>query len=391
MLKYDFPVIEHIDDVLPAIADSSEFVVARKEDFTFIQYAVSAPETFGVVGDANAHLRRECRGLTFDRNGKILSRRFHKFFNIGEREETLPSKIDMTQKHTLMEKLDGSMMTPLIIDGNVTWATKQGYSEVAQTATKWLNSHTNNYEKLARYMHESSRTPIFEFCAPFNRIVVEYQDPQMVLLAVRHNITGEYLSYDNLVAIAEEFDVPVVKQFTGFDSVEYLLEQAKQTQGSEGFVLDFDGHKVKTKSDWYLSIHRTIDMFYHPRHLANAILAETMDDAKSLMDDYRLQMANDFEAAFVRDIEQIVDRIANEIEVRQGTERKDFAASQSYKDLGIFGRTVFQNWDREPDLNVIFDQVKDILRKKVATSNTNFDTFAVDWLPNTRKVKISLF
>ena len=34
-------------------------------------------------------LRRECRGLLLDRKtGNVLARRFHKFFNIGEMEET---------------------------------------------------------------------------------------------------------------------------------------------------------------------------------------------------------------------------------------------------------------------------------------------------------------
>jgi RNA ligase len=53
-------------------------------------------------------IRRECRGLIFDKDtGKVLARRFHKFFNIGESDETSTDTIDFKIPHMLTEKVDG--------------------------------------------------------------------------------------------------------------------------------------------------------------------------------------------------------------------------------------------------------------------------------------------
>lgn len=56
-------------------------------------------------------IRRELRGLIFSaKDGTVISRRFHKFFNVGELPETQPEKIDMKVPFVVLEKLDGSMI-----------------------------------------------------------------------------------------------------------------------------------------------------------------------------------------------------------------------------------------------------------------------------------------
>ena len=85
-MDYKFPEIRHIDDVLPAIEGRSEFIVADKGDYKVINYVVDTGETFSRA-DPLWEMRRECRGLIFDRSGFIASRPFHKFANFGQ---TLP-------------------------------------------------------------------------------------------------------------------------------------------------------------------------------------------------------------------------------------------------------------------------------------------------------------
>jgi RNA ligase len=51
---------------------------------------------------------RECRGLIFNaETGEVISRRLHKFFNIGELPETQAEKVDITRPHIILEKMDG--------------------------------------------------------------------------------------------------------------------------------------------------------------------------------------------------------------------------------------------------------------------------------------------
>ncbi|HTW70397.1 MAG TPA: RNA ligase [Acetobacteraceae bacterium] len=102
-----FPVIDHLDQVLAAISGRDEFMVHRNDDLGFISvlYRYTAADTFPdplepAIGDAESRRRqlvRECRGITFDaKTGAVIARKFHKFFNVGEREETLPHRIDWT-------------------------------------------------------------------------------------------------------------------------------------------------------------------------------------------------------------------------------------------------------------------------------------------------------
>lgn len=61
----------------------------------------------GSINFLNLHIR-ECRGLIFNKEtGKVVARRLHKFFNIGESEETQANKIDFSLPHVLVEKVDG--------------------------------------------------------------------------------------------------------------------------------------------------------------------------------------------------------------------------------------------------------------------------------------------
>jgi RNA ligase len=121
---YEFPRIETINDVLPHIDGRKEFVVADRGDHIIINYAVAFADTFAPVTSVGDAIRRECRGLIFRKSdGKIIRRPFHKFFNIGEKEETQPDVIKAVLDDTSsLEKLDGSMIAPFAVTpGNLRW------------------------------------------------------------------------------------------------------------------------------------------------------------------------------------------------------------------------------------------------------------------------------
>jgi RNA ligase len=110
-MNYTFPTIRHIDDVLPHVQGRDEFVVAEKDGYTVINYVVAMADTFHMedANDLGGAIRRECRGLIFDADGNLMSRPFHKFFNVNERDETQSHAVDMTSEHVIMEKMDGSI------------------------------------------------------------------------------------------------------------------------------------------------------------------------------------------------------------------------------------------------------------------------------------------
>lgn len=198
-MDYRFPEIRTIDDVLPHIEGRSEFIVAEREFGTVINYMVSYADTFDMNGpeDIGGAIRRELRGIIFDTEGKIMSRPFHKFFNIGEREETQPHLLDFSQEHTIMTKVDGSMLRPILLNGQIRWGTKMGFSEVAEFAEKYIEKHPN-YTEFASWCMSQALTPIFEYVGPFNKVVLDYEEG-MTLLAVRENMSGKYLNIHGVI------------------------------------------------------------------------------------------------------------------------------------------------------------------------------------------------
>jgi RNA ligase len=231
-MNYIFPEIRTINDVLPHIEGREEFIVAEREGYTVINYVVAMTNTFDMTGpdDIGGAMRRECRGLIFDADGNLMSRPFHKFFNVNERAETQTHEIDMSQPHVIMEKMDGSMIRPILVDGYLRLATKMGVTNVAMDAEAWLAGQDPSMKEWLRFYIDNGYTPIFEWVSPFNQIVIAYEEADLVLLAIRNNVTGEYL---DLVEELTEIRCPfnVVRSYGSIASV------AKKVVKAISFVL----------------------------------------------------------------------------------------------------------------------------------------------------------
>lgn len=202
---YNFPIITHIDDVLPAVQGRDEFVVADKGDYIVVNYNVGFEDTFTIDENdmmankgraiAKGEMRRELRGIIFDVNGDLISRPAHKFFNLGEREETQLHRVDMSAPHLVLDKLDGSFIRPFkTADGVLRVGTKMGETDVAALAAPFFERP--EYRNLAEWCIERDMTPVFEFMSPKARIVVDYGDEdKLVLIFIRRNRCGTYIKY----------------------------------------------------------------------------------------------------------------------------------------------------------------------------------------------------
>lgn len=359
-MDYIFPIIKTIDDVLPHIAGRDEFVVAEKDGYTVVNYNVSMPDTFPPIKVAGGtakmrearsltnRMRRECRGLIFNPDGKIMSRPFHKFFNVNERDETQSHKIDLLKTHTILEKMDGSMIRPLRVNGKLRLGTKMGITDVSILAEKWLHAKPKLLTEFMDILLQQNVTPIYEFVAPNNRIVIDYKDTDLVLLAMRHNITGEYLDISQFRDVKDFMFtlVPAYGSITG--EMSDYVDTARQRKNREGDVIIFDdGHMVKIKNDWYVQLHRTKDMIRFERNLVRLIVEENVDDVKGFMmpDDlikvqqYEIDFWNLFDASVLRTEELIKKTLSG----YKGDKKAFALASKNWKP---FNKTmVFNHWD----------------------------------------------
>ena len=315
-MRYQFPIIKTIDDVLPAIAGKKEFIVAERPDYTVINYTVAFSDTFSLDDDKvdnhgtmipAAWVRRECRGIIFDKNGKLISRSFHKFFNIGERAETKTRKLKMGMDHMITEKMDGSMIRPLVLNGKVHLGTKMGLTEVAEQAEQVADDAARNY--MLDMVVNKGATPIFEFVSPENCIVVKYKEPRLVLLTIRDNETGQYWTREAIENSNPPVDiVPQYGKLNG--NLDEYVGGFEEQEDREGDVIHFaDGHMVKIKTSWYLRIHRVKDQIQNNRRILDLIINNGIDDLIPNLDEDDYNRIVAFDKAFHEAYNRLVDRL----------------------------------------------------------------------------------
>ena len=395
-MHYPFPTITHMDQVLAAIKGRPEFVVAKRDGFVVINYFVVMPDTFPPVtkvagGSPKMRearrleyaMRRECRGLVFDYEGKVIARRFHKFFNVAEREETMPDKIDLTRKHVVLEKLDGSMITPIPITKNnvrtIRWGTKMGTTDVAEPVEKFVNANPE-YETLAGLCVSTSMTPIFEWTSRQQRIIIDYPEDKLVLLAIRFNESGKYVPYNQMVGWVSDLfpSIPIVKAYDPATDMEEFINKTRSKEDGEGFVIQFeDGHMIKIKSDWYVRVHKAKEVLKYEKDVLSLIVNEKLDDVIPFLEPKEVERIRKYESEVLKGIDDTVFGVQWILHtlLKNKTTRKDFALKTDpsvgpQKELGALIRPiVFSSWD---DHSTIRENVIDLIRRHTS-SGTKVD------------------
>lgn len=282
-MNYKFPTINHISEVKNVIDNHNDFFM-KEDDINglyIFDYRINSPSTFPTVIDNDTAILRECRGLIFGADGNILSRRHHKFFNVDEKNETLTSNISIEKNCRILEKLDGSMISPVYIRhlDRFHWCTKMGITDVSIPVTDFANSR-KNYIEFASYCYENNITPIFEWVSPLQVIVIHYSSSNLILTDMRQNISGEYLDYEEIINLCKRFAIPLVDTFlVENNSIVDLINNIKHIKDKEGIIIRYNnGHKIKLKSDWYIAIHKSIDRLRSEKDIISLFLNNEIDD-----------------------------------------------------------------------------------------------------------------
>jgi len=309
--------IEHIDDVLPHIEGRTDFVVVQKDGYTVIDYVYTLPDTF------DDPVRLECRGLKFGPDGRILARPFQKFFNVGERPEATGENLDLTQPHIVMEKLDGSMIHPAIVDGRLVFMTRMGRTDVARKAERHL-SRELAYE--CELWLNNGVTPIFEFVAPDNRIVVPYTNSELYLLSLRFTASGTYTAHDVVGRAASAMGVKAAPVHDLPRDKNAFLAIARAVMGMEGFVIRFaNGSMVKAKGEDYVLKHRAKESILQEKNVLALVIRGEIDDVLPLLEPSDRVRVERYRADVLAGIAEAEDILLRIVEAGKSADQKTFA------------------------------------------------------------------
>lgn len=366
-MHYKFPNIRNISQVRDAIEGCNDFIEVDRGDYIIFNYLLHTPETFPPVNvngeyDERAAIRRECRGLMFGKDGKVLARRFHKFFNAEEKAETALDQIDLNRPHVILDKLDGSMITPIIFEGKCWWGTKMGITDIAFQVHVYVcqqpgGPYQNKYTKFALACYVDGCTPIFEWCSRKNRIVIDHPEDQLILTAIRNNEDGQYWTYEALTLTAESFGIPLVNAWTSGWDINQVIERVRQWDDTEGIVIRFDdGHMVKIKSDWYCKIHAAKDLLNNERKVVRLIIDQKIDDLYPLLLEHDRIKVQRYQQQFTEMLNtwvQLYSVLMKELESKY--DRKTLALDYALKQNGYVRNLIFALWKRCSSKQVVYD------------------------------------
>lgn len=274
-----------------------------------------------------------CRGTMFeiDQEGpsaqlvRLACWPMHKFFNLGENPFVMD--LDLSTLKTSAVKQDGSLISTYVQDDQLFLKSKGSlFSEQAIDAMRFLNQPENQQFKQQLLDCElSGMTVDMEWCSPDNRIVLGYDEPQLIVLSIRHKVYGDFVDHLNLPHDQIKSRFTTIVDFN--DPIDFI-ESVRDMKGVEGFVCELDnGTKFKLKAEQYVALHRTKDNINSPRRLFEAVLEEATDDMKSLFrDDQQAITTIERMEQFVEKIyNHMVDQVERFYQRNKQLERKDYA------------------------------------------------------------------
>lgn len=205
------------------------------------------------------------RGTVYELStGKVVARAFPKFFNWSELDEEEQNRLLNSLYFTVDEKMDGSMILLYYYDGEWRTNTRGSFTSDQAIKAKELLSNYNTD------ILDTKCSYILEVIYPENRIVVDYQDEEkLVLLAIFDLTHGERSIYNSI------HNFPKPKRFN-FYSIHEVLDHLKDlTYNEEGYVVRFsDRTRVKFKGDEYVKMHRIVT------GISPLVLWESMSNGK---------------------------------------------------------------------------------------------------------------
>jgi len=363
-----FPEINHINDILPFIADRPEFKVTDKGWYSAINYMVAYDDSF------DCPVRAECRGLIFDKSGNLISRPYHKFFNVGEKSYTSLDSLDLSEPHVVLEKLDGSMIRPIPCDTGFRLGTKAGVTDVAMNAEVFIADKPNYSNFIETLLN--TFTPIFEWVSRKNRIVVDYDKDDLILTAIRVNSTGHYIGYDAIRRVAGIYNIPVVNTVenkSSDDISKFVMTIRDWGDDVEGIIIRFDdGRMLKVKTADYVLRHKCKESIRLEKNVLSVILNDSLDDLLPLLDsspsdrDRIVEFANDFNLA----IFNFCDTVSNLFEegYAKYPESRDFAVKY-VKNVDPKYAPFLYKMMKSGNSNSCRDIVTEYLKKNINTKN----------------------
>ena len=306
---------------------------------------------------------RQARGIIMRTDGTVVARPFAKFFNLGEVAETQLANLPWHEEVEIYEKVDGSCGIGYWTDEYGEWRLATPGSMESEQAVRGSAFLTLYYD----WSHlPPNCTPVFEIVYPENRIVVNYNGVEELVLLAIFELSGEEWHPRRVDQIAEKCGFRRPRRYN-ID----LRGEIPFEENAEGYVARFaSGRRVKVKSPAYLRVHRLLN-YMSPKGVIDLIRGNEYGVTVKQLPQGIQQDFDDIRAY----VQQMHDRLRIEAEdiamrIPEG-DRKTQALWIQANTPNVLTGVVFGLLDRK-NMNdklwkIVLEKVKDEKTKLIAT------------------------
>jgi len=276
----------------------ADLLVQSNDEFTRKEYRVGETDIYiydynypkySSFEDKNL---RELRGLTITKENaqERVYLSVPKFFNADEVPETSMETLKYKKIKKIQEKLDGSLIQFIQINGDVIAKSKASLSSPQAVQAQKIVDESTELKYFLMDLWANDFHPIFELIGPYNKHVVDYPEDCLILVAVRSQ-EGEFIDVDkfNYKYTTKSYDIDT---FTLDD----IQEHCAMDKNTEGFVVKFTtGEIVKFKSAEYIQKHQVFKDADQCKNIFAHILNGTLDDTLSILSETRKKEIKEYQ------------------------------------------------------------------------------------------------
>jgi T4 RnlA family RNA ligase len=320
----------------------------------------------------------EMRGLTFifNNDGSLYKRYIllEKFFNLNQVPESMYSIVKNYKIKFVNEKEDGSIASFIKLpNGKIYGKSKMSFENDQAIGITNIYKSNKDVNGFVNWCMNNDITPIFEYVAPHNRIVLRYSKEELILLRLRDNKTGKHIDIkDHLDKLGSIKIAPFKDDFKDLDS---LIELTATEIDKEGYVIQAEDENgkdffFKLKTPWYCERH---GLLTEDLYKENIIIGYILDDK---IDDILGQIPEEEVEARER-ILKIVDIIKRSIS------KKIHSIDELYKkfvEMGKNKRDFALKYRRDKDFPFVMelsklDDLKSLPREEILTKYDSYERY----------------
>lgn len=299
----------------------------------------------------------EMRGLSFvfNKDGSLFKRflLLEKFFNLNQVPNTMYSIVKNYKIKFINNKEDGSIASFIQLpNGKIIGKSKMGFDNEQAKGINKIYKTREDINVFVNWCISNNISPIFEYVAPSNRIVIRYTEEDLILLRMRNNDTGKHLNIkDFLDKIGTIRIAPFEDDYKDLDT---LIELTAKQIDKEGVIVQAEDEYgqdffFKLKTPWYIERHGLLTNDLYREHI---IVGYILDDK---IDDILGQVPEDEKEARIR-INKIIDIIKKAIEEKADSIRKSY---QLFLDMNSNKKDyALKYYKKDPNFNYVIQMSK---------------------------------